>query len=83
MSEHTRIIIADIYWFGFWLLLGFGGFETYALASGHPEMTLSDTTWRGLDVLPGQTPLQWNLLHIIAAVALQIVVLHLVFRMWP
>ena len=75
--------IATTYWLGFWLAVGFGVPETWALASGHPEYTLSDTTWRVLDVLPGSTPLQWNLLHILTSVALFIVWLHLTFRLWP
>ena len=57
------ILYATIYWVGIWGLLGFGLPEGIALGTGHPQWTLSDTVWRLFDVLPGQTPVQWSILH--------------------
>lgn len=74
--------IAALYWFVVWLTIGFGVPETLALATGHPEYTLSESAWRLLDVLPGQTVLQWKFLHLLASFLLFWLWLHISFRLF-
>lgn len=74
-------VLADIYW-ATWFVLGFGGFEGWALASGQPQYTLSDTTWRWFDVVPGQTIWQWSIVHLVFAFFLTWAWLHLVLHMY-
>lgn len=59
--------LAHIYWL-LWFFIGFGGLETYALASGHPEWTLSDFVWQEEGLNPSkpflfQNPIHWNPVH--------------------
>lgn len=70
------------YWLVVWLLIGFGAPETVALATGHPEYTLSETAWRVLDVLPGRTLAQWNFLHLLVSFLLFWLWLHISFRLY-
>ncbi len=74
--------IATLYWMVVWLAAGFGIPETLALATGHPEFTLSDTAWRMLDVLPGNTITQWNFLHLTVSFLLFWLWLHISFRLF-
>lgn len=79
------ILWVTLYWTVGWGLLGFGLPETLALATGHPEFTLSDTVWRLFDVLPGQTPIQWSILHFVLAMAMTWLWIHFVLqgiRVW-
>lgn len=70
------------YWVA-WLILGFGVPEAVALATGHPQNTLSDTVWRLCSVKPHQdNPLAWNAAHILMSMFLVWVLLHFVFRIW-
>lgn len=69
------------YW-AVWLLIGFGLPEGIALGTGHPEGTLSDTVWRWFDVVPGQTPRQWTILHVIMMAFMTWLWFHFVFRAW-
>lgn len=50
-------------WWPSWIALTFGVFllrETWALASGHPQDTLSDWTWRILKITANEPVLKWN-----------------------
>jgi hypothetical protein len=69
------------YWAA-WILLGFGVPEGYALITKHYEWTLSDTTWRWFDVLPGQTIWQWKAAHLLLLFFMLWLSLHLVFRLF-
>jgi hypothetical protein len=74
--------LVSFYWWVVWLTIGFGVPETLALATGHKEYTLSETAWRMLDVLPGQTVVQWRFVHLIVSVLLFWLWLHISFRIW-
>jgi hypothetical protein len=57
----------DRYWL-IWFMLWFTTFivpETWALATGHPERTLSAAIWRIEQLIPGQNqyPWQWTAGH--------------------
>lgn len=71
-----------LYWFVGWLAIGFGVPETIALATGHPEYTLSETAWRLLDVLPGSTHAQWTFLHLLVSFLLFWLWLHISFGLF-
>ena len=79
---HITERIATIYWLVLWLTIGFGVPEGIALATGHPEFTLSDTAWRILDVLPGQTPLQYSFLHLLVSFLLLWLWAHITFGLF-
>ena len=68
------------YWI-VWLVLGFGVPETVALASGHPEWTLSDTVWRVFAVTDPR-PWHWKVAHLILACFMLWLTGHFVFRIW-
>lgn len=73
------------YWVVVWGVLGFGVPETYALATGHGEWTLSETVWRLFDVVPGSTFKQWSIVHFLLAAAMTWLYVHFVFgifRIW-
>ena len=70
------------YWLFVWLTVGFGVPETLALATKHPEYTLSETSWRMFDVLPGQTLFEWNFAHLIVACLLFWLFVHISFGIW-
>jgi hypothetical protein len=56
------------YWLAWFILtfpLGFLIPETYALASGHPEWTLSAAIWSLEDLVPGQQIWHWNAFHLL------------------
>lgn len=72
---------ANWYW-GVYLLGGFCVFETTALATGHPEATLSETVWRWCKVTPGQSITQWSAPHILLALFLIWLFGHLVLEIW-
>lgn len=74
--------IADFYWVFVWGALGFGVPETLALATGHPQYTLSETVWRVFDVLPGQTIKQWTITHFLLFAGMVWLFGHFVFRVW-
>jgi hypothetical protein len=69
------------YWAA-WLLLGFGVPEGIALGTGHGEWTLSETAWNWFDVLPGQTPRQWSIVHFILCIFMTWLWVHMVVRAW-
>lgn len=75
-------LAASIYWWIVWLALGFGVPETWALVSGHPEFTLSETAWRLLDVVPGQTMLQWKFVHLLVSFLLLWLWAHITFGLF-
>jgi hypothetical protein len=55
------------YWL-IWFALSFTAFivpETIALATGHPERTLSAAIWRMEQLVPGQGIWQWNAAHML------------------
>lgn len=70
--------IADVYW-ATWLIVLFGAPEAYAVATGHTDWTLSGTTWRWFDVIPGQTIWQWSIVHLLLAMFMTWLWLHMVF----
>jgi hypothetical protein len=69
--------IAAFYWFIVWLAIGFGVPETWALMTHRPQFTLSETAWRLLDVLPGNTHAQWSFLHLLVSFLLFWLWLHI------
>ncbi|HEY2086388.1 MAG TPA: hypothetical protein VGH54_10250 [Mycobacterium sp.] len=69
------------YWAGF-LLIGFGGVETVAIVTKHPEWTLSEAIWRWCNVLPGQTVWQWGTAHVLLTGFMIWLSVHLVFAIW-
>lgn len=71
-----------VYWFVVWLAAGFGIPETVALVTGHQEYTLSETAWRILDVLPGNTAHQWTFLHLLTSFLLFWLWLHISFGLF-
>lgn len=79
---HLTDRIVTIYWLGVWLAVGFGVPEFLALATGNARWTLSDTAWRVLDVIPGQTVTQWRFLHLLVSVMLFWLWLHISLRIW-
>jgi hypothetical protein len=54
--------LASVYWLG-WVVVGFGGFEGYAVVTGHPENTLSAQVWRVLDTVARQPMSAWSWQH--------------------
>lgn len=74
--------LVTLYWLVVWLAIGFGVPETLALATGNPQWTLSETAWRVLDVLPGQTVWQWKFLHVLVSGLLFWLWLHISFGIW-
>ena len=72
---------ADYYW-PIWLVVLFGIPEGVALATGHPEWTLSDWVWRVFDVLPGSTLWEWRAVHFFLLAFMVWLTLHLAFRIW-
>lgn len=82
MHIHLTTRIMTVYWMAIWLGVGFGVPETIALATGHNEFTLSETAWRILDVLPGNTIAQWNFLHLTVSFLLFWLWLHISFRLY-
>lgn len=69
------------YWAA-WILVGFLAPEMWALLSGRPENTLSDTVWHWCDVTPGKTVWTWSILHLLLAFFLVWLFGHMVFRWW-
>lgn len=69
------------YWAA-WFLVGFCVPEFWALASGHPERTLSEVVWHWFDVIPGQTIWQWTIVHFLLFAGLTWAWLHLAFGIW-
>lgn len=70
-----------VYWLA-WLILGFGVPECYALASGHPQWTLSDTVWRIFQVHANPQPWHWTVAHFLLAAFMVWLTGHFVFRIW-
>lgn len=71
----------NVYW-ALWLVVGFGLREGIALGTGHPEGTLSESTWRWFDVVPGKTIAQWSILHFILLFFMIWLFGHLAFGIW-
>lgn len=70
------------YWL-VWLVIGFGVPEAWAIISGHPQYTLSDTVWRIFQVEPlDPTPWHWKFVHFILAAFMLWLTGHFVFRIW-
>ena len=69
-------------WFWAVLLIIGGVVETVALATGHPEWTLSEFVWRACNVTPGQSIYKWTAVHVLLALALIWLWFHFVFRIW-
>lgn len=59
--DYTPPNYATVIW-AIWIA-SFGGFEGYALASGHPENTLSAQVWRLAHVVADQPMSQWSPEH--------------------
>lgn len=81
---HVASRVADAYW-AVWIVVLFGLPEFYFLGTGQPQDTLSETTWRWFDVVPGQTVWEWSIAHLLLAVFLTWLWLHMVlgiFRVW-
>jgi len=61
--------LMTVYWLIIWFGLGFGIPEGIALATGHPENTLSDQVWHIEGLGNGESsslfanPISWNLGH--------------------
>lgn len=76
------------YWTGwfFAMFVAFAVPEFYALATHHPENTLSENFWRLEQQLPGQDFMHWTALHYLLGVTLVILLAwligHLVFGIW-
>lgn len=68
----------SFYWLVIWFGLGFGIPETYALATHHPEHTLSDQVWR-MEAMSGWAGL---VLHIVLAIGFGWLFFHMVFRLF-
>lgn len=71
-----------LYWLVIWFGLGFGVPEGLALGLHHPEFTLSETSWRLLDVVPGETWRQWTFLHYLVSVLLFWLWLHITWHLF-
>lgn len=72
---------SDWYWI-VWFVGGFGVYEITALATGHPERTLSEAIWRWFNVLPGQSFWQIGLLHLLLVIGLTWAWGHLAWGWW-
>ena len=78
----------SVYWLT-WLTVTFASFlapEVYALATKHPENTLSWQIWRLEKIMPGESIWHWSALHILLGGSLFIglvwLAVHLVFGIW-
>lgn len=69
------------YWL-VWLLIGFGVPEGIALATKHYGNTLSDTVWKWCSVTPGDTFTHWTFLHVLLAMLMLWLAVHLVLGIW-
>lgn len=71
------------YWL-IWFAVSFGSFiipESIALATGHPENTLSEAIWRMEDLAAGHAwPWQWTAAHFLFTGAFILLVLWLVLH---
>jgi hypothetical protein len=74
-----------IWWFTI-AMVAFLGPELYALASHHPENTLSQNVWRLEQIAPGQHVWQWTALHVLIGGSLALLLVwllgHLVLGIW-
>lgn len=77
-----------IYW-TVWFFASFVSFaipEFWALATGHPENTLSENWWQLEQFLPGQDIMHWTAIHYLLGITLLILLVwligHLVFGIW-
>ena len=76
------------YWLGWFLtaVAAFLGPELYALASNHPENTLSAQVWRLEQIAPGQHVWQWTALHVLIGGLLGVLLVwllgHLLLGIW-
>jgi hypothetical protein len=73
-----RHLLYEWYW-AIWIVVLFGGPEAIALATGHPEDTLSEVTWHWFDVAPGQTIWTYSIQHFILVVLMTWLYFHIVF----
>jgi hypothetical protein len=71
----------NVYW-ALWLVLAFGLREGIALGTGRASDTLSETTWRWFDVVPGKTLAQWSITHFLLLGFMAWLFGHLVFGIW-
>lgn len=72
----------SIYW-TVWTVAMFVAFaipEFWALATGHPENTLSENVWRLEQLLPGQHVWQWTAVHALVGGALFVLLIWLAFH---
>ena len=61
-----RTLWSGATWWPVWLIAGLSTFlvrEVWALASGHPQDTLSEWVWRMLRVTDHEPMSQWDALH--------------------
>jgi hypothetical protein len=78
---------AQLYWIFVWGLLGFCPLEFIALATGHPEWTLSDTVWHiegygNPRIHQTWNPLTWSFGHIAFVLGLIWLFGHFADRIW-
>lgn len=78
----------SVYWI-VWASTMFVSFaipEFWALATHHPENTLSENFWRMEQFLPGQDFMHWTAIHYLIGVTLTVWLLwligHLVYGIW-
>ena len=81
----SRLWAPGVYW-PVWLGLGLGTFllrEIWALASRHPEATLSDWVWRQLHIVAHETITQWSAADLLLfCVYISVFVLWLPWHFW-
>lgn len=77
--------LMTIYWLVVWFALGFGVPETIALATGHPENTLSEQVWHieGLgNRVPFWEPWHWTPAHWAIFIGMVWLSGHFDFHIW-
>lgn len=76
----VRVVKMDVFWT---TLIGIGGIvEIIALATGHPEWTLSEFVWRICKVTPGQPIMKWTAAHVLFMLSFFWLFFHFNFRVW-
>jgi hypothetical protein len=67
-----------LWWFIITFPVGFLIPEGYALATAHPEWTLSYAVWNLEHFQAGQSPLQWNFAHFAFTAVFSLITLWLI-----
>lgn len=79
--------LMSLYWIVIWFLIGFGIPEGIALATGHPENTLSEQVWH-LEGLTSRNdavfanPFSWSIPHFLVTSLVIWLAAHFIFHVW-